>query len=86
MKRYRIGQFAKEINVIVQALRNWGHTNKLKLKLDYVSPSRHRYYSQKQLDYFLRLHRPETEQKITIGYCRVSSNKKRVTSKDRLKI
>ena len=51
MKRYSIGQFAKEINVTVQTLRNWDHTGKL--KPDYVSPSRHRYYSQKQLDHFL---------------------------------
>ena len=75
MKRYSIGQFAKEINVTVQTLRNWDHTGKL--KPDYVSPSRHRYYSQKQLDHFLGLHRPEMEQKVTIGYCRVSSNKQK---------
>ena len=36
MKRYSIGQFAKEINVTVQTLRNWDHTGKL--KPDYVSP------------------------------------------------
>lgn len=43
MKRYSIGQFAKEINVTVQTLSNWDHTSKL--KPDYVSLSRHRYYS-----------------------------------------
>ena len=75
MKRYSIGQFAKEINVTFQTLRNWDHTGKL--KPDYVSPSRHRYYSQKQLDHFLGLHRPVMEQKVTIGYCRVSSNKQK---------
>ena len=36
MKRYSIGQFAKEINATVQTLRNWDHTGKL--KPDYVSP------------------------------------------------
>ena len=75
MKRYSIGQFAKEINVTVQTLRNWDHTDKL--KPDYVSPSRHRYYSQKQLDYYLGLHHPEVDPKITFGYCRVSSNKQK---------
>ena len=49
MKRYRIGQFVKKINVAVQKLRIWDHANKL--KPDYVTSSRHRYYSQKQLDY-----------------------------------
>ena len=75
MKRNSIGQFVKKINVTVQILRNWDHTDKP--KPDYVSPSRHSYYSQKQLYYFLGLHRPETEQKIIIGYCRVSSNKQK---------
>ena len=49
MKRYRIGQFSKEINVAVQTLRIWDHASKL--KPDYVSSSRHRYFSRKQLDY-----------------------------------
>ena len=49
MKRYRIGQFSKEISVTIQTLRNWDHTGKL--KPDYVSPSHHRYFPGKQLDY-----------------------------------
>ena len=50
MKRYSIGQFAKEISVTVQTLRNWDQNGKV--KPDYVSPTGHRYYSQKQLDLY----------------------------------
>ena len=49
VKRYRLGQFIKKINVAVQTSRIWNHASKL--KPDYVTLSRHRYYSQKQLDY-----------------------------------
>ena len=49
LKRYRIGQFVKKINVAVQTLRSWDHAGKL--KPDYVTSSRHRYYSLKQLEY-----------------------------------
>ena len=49
MKRYRIGQIVKKINVAVQTLGIWDHASEL--KPDYVTSSRHRYYSQKQLDY-----------------------------------
>ena len=49
MKRYRIDQFVKKINVAVQTVRNRDHASRL--KPDYVTSSRHHYYSQKQLDY-----------------------------------
>ena len=49
LKRYRIGQILKKINVAVQTLRSWDHAGKF--KPDYVTSCRHRYYSQKQLDY-----------------------------------
>ena len=75
MKKYSIGQFAKEIGVTVQTLRNWDKTNKLNPQ--YTAPSGHRYYSQQQLEYFLGLHSPESESRITIGYCRVSSHKQK---------
>ena len=67
MKRYRIGQFA-EISVTVQTIRNWDKRDKLKPD---CLPSGHQYYSQKQLDYFLGLHSPESLEKVTIGYCRL---------------
>ena len=35
MKRYRIGQIVKKINVAVQTLRIWDHASKL--KPDYVT-------------------------------------------------
>lgn len=75
MKKYSIGQFSKEIGVTIQTLRNWDKTDKMKPQ--YIAPSGHRYYSQQQLDYFLGLHSPETETRITIGYCRVSSHKQK---------
>ncbi|MBO3796281.1 IS607 family transposase [Bacillus subtilis] len=75
MKKYSIGQFAKEIGVTVQTLRNWDKTNKLNPQ--YTAPSGHRYYSQQQLEYFLGLRSPESESRITIGYCRVSSHKQK---------
>ncbi len=37
MRRYRIGQFAKEMGVKIQTLRNWDKRDKL--KPDYVLPS-----------------------------------------------
>ncbi|MED3822449.1 MerR family DNA-binding transcriptional regulator, partial [Priestia flexa] len=37
MKKYSIGQFAKEIGVTVQTLRNWDKTNKLNPQ--YTAPS-----------------------------------------------
>ncbi len=49
MKRYSIGQPTYGMNVAVQMLRDWGFTGKRKFKPDYVSLSRHRYNSQKQL-------------------------------------
>ncbi|MCG7337146.1 MerR family transcriptional regulator [Sporosarcina sp. ACRSM] len=41
MKRYNIEQFAKEVNVTVQTLRNWDHAGKP--TPDYVSLSCKRY-------------------------------------------
>lgn len=49
MKQYSIGQFAKEIGITVQTLRNWDKSGKL--KPSYTSPSGHRYYSEDQLAY-----------------------------------
>ena len=49
LKRYHIGRFVKKINVAVQTLRSWNHAGKL--KPDYVTSSRHRYYSLQLLDY-----------------------------------
>ena len=49
MKRYRLGQFVKKIDVAVQTLRSWNHAGKF--KYGYVTSFCHRYYSLKQLDY-----------------------------------
>lgn len=73
MKYYTIGEFADEIGVTVQALRNWDKTGRL--KPSYILPSGHRRYSQEQLNHYLGLN-PENKIKTkkTIGYCRVSTN------------
>ncbi|MBK3493873.1 IS607 family transposase [Viridibacillus sp. YIM B01967] len=74
MKTYSIGQFAEEIGITIQTLRNWDKTDKL--KPSYTTPSGHRYYSQQQLDMYLGLYEQEKE-RLVIGYCRVSSSKQK---------
>ena len=44
------------------------------LKPHHVSPNGYRYYSKEDLDKFMKI---PTEERITIGYCRVSSNKQK---------
>ena len=72
LKKYSIGKFAEEIEVTNESVRNWDRTGKLKPA--FRNPSGHRYYTQEQVDLYLGLHKPDVEhEKITIGYCRVSS-------------
>jgi len=42
----------------------------------YVAPSGFRYYSEEQLNHFLGTNKPITNKKV-IGYCRVSSQKRK---------
>lgn len=72
LKKYSIGKFAEEIGVTIESVRNWDRTGKLKPA--FRNPSGHRYYTQQQVDLYLGLYEPNVEhEKITIGYCRVSS-------------
>lgn len=75
MKYYSIGEFAKLISRTPQTLRNWDRDNVL--KPHHVADSGYRYYSQEQLNNLLGLKGKINKDKITIGYCRVSSNKQK---------
>ncbi|QXM06941.1 IS607 family transposase [Crassaminicella indica] len=72
MKYYSIGEFAKLIGKTQQTLRNWDNSGKLKPA--YVTDGGHRMYSKEQLNTMLGIN---PKNKITIGYCRVSSNKQK---------
>ena len=70
---YSIGKFAKEIGVTTQTLRNWHKTKELiPFK---ITDGGTRYYSEEQLNRYLGVFGENS--KITIGYCRVSSNKQK---------
>lgn len=64
-----IGKFAKEIGVTTATLRNW-HDNGTLIP-HHVSSGGHRYYTQKQLNTYL--YGSTEKERLTIGYCRVSS-------------
>ncbi|MGF0469912.1 IS607 family transposase [Lysinibacillus fusiformis] len=71
MQRYSIRKFADLIDVNPQTLRNWDKEGKLNPA--YVNPDTgYRYYSEEQLQEQLG---KIAEEKIVVGYCRVSSKK-----------
>lgn len=70
---YSIGKFAKEIGVTTQTLRNW-HKNGELIPFK-ISEGGTRYYSEVQLNKYLGVFGDKN--KITVGYCRVSSNKQK---------
>ena len=70
---YTIHAASKMLGVTPQTLRNWDRDGKL--KPHHTSSNGYRYYSQEQLDAFLRI--PKQASRITLGYCRVSSVKQR---------
>lgn len=74
MKRYSIGQFAKKINKTQQTLRNWDKNGKLKPEI-VDEKSGYRYYTEKQLKEFYG--EISNNNRIVVGYCRVSSNKQK---------
>lgn len=65
MQKYSIGQFAKEIGVTPQTLRNWDKANKL--NPSHTSPSGHRYYSQQQADEYLNLEPSDIDENLVIS-------------------
>ena len=62
------------IDISAQTLRNWEKSGKL--IPDYKTSSGYRYYSQEQVD-AITGNKANIENRITIGYCRVSSAKQK---------
>lgn len=74
MKYYSIHEFSKLIGRTPQTLRNWDKSGKL--KPNHLGSNGYRYYSHEQLKRVLNISEIGNE-RITIGYCRVSSNKQK---------
>ena len=70
---YSINEFSKILGVTAQTLRNWDRNGKL--HPHHTTSNGYRYYSHEQLNQVLNI-KPDIE-RITIGYCRVSSNKQK---------
>ncbi|WP_312112582.1 IS607 family transposase [Brevibacillus reuszeri] len=71
---YTISKFAKMIGVTPKTLREWNKSGKLIPTL--VKENGYRYYSEEQFYEYLR--KPAAKQeRMTIGYCRVSSVKQK---------
>jgi len=75
LEYYGIGKFSELIGVTIQCLRNWDTNGRL--KPHHYGQGGHRYYSQEQLNHYLGLKNIEPKNRITIGYCRVSSTKQK---------
>jgi len=75
MKLYPIGTFAELINRDPSTLRRWHKSGKL-LPVN-VSAGGTRYYSQEQLNCFYGIDSTSKPVKKIIGYCRVSSHKRK---------
>jgi len=73
MKRYKVGEFAKLLNVTVKTLQNWDKQGTLKA---YRTPTNQRFYTEEQLNQILNLSNTNQEEKqgLKIGYCRVSTH------------
>ena len=72
-KYYSIHEFSKILNVSAQTLRNWDRNGKL--HPHHTTASGYRYYSDEQLNQVLHI-KPKNN-RIIIGYCRVSSPKQK---------
>ena len=73
-KYYSIRKLSEMIDVSAQTLRNWEKLGKL--IPDYKTSSGYRYYSQQQVD-AITGNKVNIENRIVIGYCRVSSAKQK---------
>ena len=73
MKKYKVGQFAKLLNVTVKTLQNWDKQGSLKA---YRTPTNQRFYTEEQLNQVLKLSNNNQNEKqgLKIGYCRVSTH------------
>lgn len=72
-KYYSINEFSKILGVSAQTLRNWDNNGKL--HLHHTSSNGYRYHLHEQLNQVMNI-KPNLD-RITIGYCRVSSNKQK---------
>lgn len=72
-KYYSINEFSKILGVSAQTLRNWDRNGKL--HPHHTSSNGYRYYSHEQLSQVMYV-KPNLN-RITIGYCRVSSHKQK---------
>lgn len=72
-KYYSINEFSKILGVSAQTLRNWDANGKL--HPHHTSTNGYRYYSHEQLNQVMNIN-PNLN-RITIGYCRVSSHKQK---------
>lgn len=73
MRQYKVGEFAKLLNVTVKTLQNWDKQGTLKA---YRTPTNQRFYTEEQLNQILNLSNTNQEEKqgLKIGYCRVSTH------------
>ena len=73
MKQYKVGEFAKLLNVTVKTLQNWDKQGTLKA---YRTPTNQRFYTEEQLNQILNLSNSNQIEKqgLKIGYCRVSTH------------
>ena len=74
MPYYTIGEFSKKVGLSISTLRNWDSNGKLKPA--YVTSGGHRYYSEEQVNRLIGL-KLDKQERITIGYARVSSHKQK---------
>ena len=72
-KYYSINEFSKILGVSAQTLRNWDANGKL--HPHHTSTNGYRYYSHEQLNQVMN--RKPNLNRLTIGYCRVSSHKQK---------
>ena len=72
-KYYSINEFSKILGVSAQTLRNWDANGKL--HPHHTSTNGYRYYSHEQLNQVMNI-KPNLN-RLTIGYCRVSSQKQK---------
>ena len=73
MKQYKVGEFAKLLNVTIKTLQNWDKQGSLKA---YRTPTNQRFYTEEQLNQILNLSNSNQIEKqgLKIGYCRVSTH------------
>jgi Predicted site-specific integrase-resolvase len=74
MRFYSIHEFSKIVGKTPQTLRNWDKSGKL--KPHHTGSNGYRFYSHDQVNQVFGI-KKEDSKRITIGYCRVSSNKQK---------